>query len=473
MSERRVHAFRDDALGEDDAVGLTERLSKGEISSHDLIAAAISRSQAMEHALHAVEFPAYEQALRNVGRNSNSRGFFAGIPTFIKDNIPVQGMPTNHGSAAIRSKPAAEHGVYTEQYLSSGLQVIGKSSLPEFGFNATTEPEHCPPTRNPWHTDYSTGASSGGSAALVASGVVPIAHANDGGGSIRIPAACCGLIGLKPSRGRHLDAKQNQKLPIRIVSEGVVTRSVRDTAYFHAEMEKHFRNPKLPPIGLVTSPGKRRLRIGLVIDSITGHPTDTQTRNTVEETAKLLAAMGHEIVPTKIPIEGQFIEDFILYWSFLAFITQQGGRWIMDPSFDARRVDGLTEGLAKRFKQQFYKLPAFMYRLRKTHQDYADAMTQVDAMLSPVLAHTTAPLGYIKPTVEFDELLDRLRRYVSFTPLANTAGAPAISLPRGHSDLGLPIAIQLSGRHGDERTLLELAYELEAAEPWRRIHDRP
>jgi amidase len=470
MTQQRIHAFRDDALGEHDAVSLANLLRKGEVSPAELTAAAIARAQSVNPHLHGVEHPDYERAQQNA--NDPKAGFFAGIPTFIKDNIAVQGLPTNHGSAAIRSQPARAHGVYTKQYLSSGLHVLGKSTMPEFGFNATTEPEHCQPTRNPWHTDYSTGASSGGSAALVAAGVVPIAHANDGGGSIRIPAACCGLVGLKPSRGRHIDAEQNQKLPVRIVSEGVVTRSVRDTAYFHAELEKYYRNPKLPPIGLVTEPNKRRLKIALVIDSVTGHPTDPETRQTVENTAKLLADMGHQIMPVAIPITPSFIEDFVLYWSLLAFAMQRAGRWTADPSFNSALIDGLTKGLAKNYTRKFYKTPLSIYRLHKTYQDYQDFMPDYDAVLTPVLAHTTAPLGYIKPTVDFDELLARLCRYVSFTPLANTSGAPAISLPRSITHNGLPISVQFSGRHGDEKTLLELAYELEQADRWRHINQQ-
>ncbi len=462
-----VHAFRDDAMGQHDAVGLAKRLRSKELSLKEVITACIERANQVEESIHAIEAERFEQALNHA--NYLPDGFFAGVPTFIKGNTPVKGFPTTHGSAAINARPEKEDGPYAKQYLAQGFTLMGKSTLPEFGFNATTEPEHDLPTRNPWNTDYSCGASSGGAAALVASGVVPIAHANDGGGSIRIPAACCGLIGLKPSRGRHINSKQARSLPINIVSEGVVTRSVRDTAYFHAQMETYYRNPKLPPIGLVTEPGKKRLRIGMVIDSITGYKTDTDTRRTVEATAGILEDLGHSIIPFELPIANSFMEDFILYWSMLAFLTHRGGKLIMDRSFDAERLDGLSIGLSNNFKRQFYKAPAFLYRLNKTYSDYAKIFDQFDLVLTPVLAHTTPKLGHISPSVPFEELIQRLAQYVGFTPLANASGAPAISIPMGLTQNNLPISVQFSANHGMEKQLLEIAYELEQTETWARV----
>jgi len=464
------HAFEADILQDHDAVELANLLKAKEISQEEVVKAAIKRAQKINPHLNAVEFDCYDHALKQ-SRFSPNPGYFSGVPTFIKDNTPVQGMPTNHGSAAINSAPAEEHGPYAKQYLDQGFALLGKSTLPEFGFNATTEPAHKEPTRNPWNTDYSTGASSGGAAALVASGVVPLAHANDGGGSIRIPAACCGLIGLKPSRGRHVLSDQSKSLPLNIISEGIVSRSVRDTAYFHAEAEKYYRNKKLPPIGLVEGPGKKRLRIGYVADSITGHPTDDDTRKTLEETVALLDSLGHHVETMPLPIQPSFIEDFSLYWAMLAFLTQKTGKLIMDPSFNASKLDALSLGLGDMYKKKFYKTPLFLYRLKKTYNDYAKAFSGFDVVLTPVLAQTPVKLGYISPTVPFEELFDRLMRYVSFTPLANTSGAPAISLPISATENSLPISMQFAANHGRERVLLELAYEIEEAKPWRKIHN--
>lgn len=467
-SKNTVHAFTDDVLGDHDAVALAELIKSGDVSTVEVRAAAVARVNKIHQQLNVLAHPLLEPSS---AASAPSAGVFSGVPTLIKDNTDIAGVPTGHGSEAVKSALAKSDGAFTKQYQSLGFNVLGKSSLPEFGFNATTEYANAAPTRNPWNPAFSSGASSGGSAVLVAAGVVPIAHANDGGGSIRIPAACCGLVGLKPTRGRLVDAEQNRKLPINIVAEGVVTRSVRDTAMFYFGAEQYYRAPKLPAIGLIEGPAKRRLRIGLVVDSITGYATCADTRATVEEAAVLLESLGHEVSLMPLPVKPSFAQDFTLYWAMLAFSVSKMGGSLFGPGFDPKKLDGLSLGLAKRFRQQFYKAPAVLYRLRKTYAQYASVFSRYDAVLSPVLAHTTPELGYLSPNVPFDELIDRLLRYVSFTPLNNASGSPAISLPMGMSEGGLPIGVQLSAVQGGERQLLELAFELEQAKPWQRIQD--
>lgn len=464
------HAFTEDALGDFDATELAQQIKQGHVTAQEVTEAAINRVKQVNDVINAVEAEQFEAAKQQAA--NAQEGFFAGVPTFIKDNVDLVGHPTNHGSAAVNSKPKKKHDPYVQQYLSQGFNVLGKSTLSEFGFNASCEPTHKPVTRNPWNTDYSTGASSAGSAALVAAGAVPIAHANDGGGSIRIPAACCGLVGLKPSRGRHVFNHQGAQLPIKIVSDGVVTRSVRDTARFHAEAEKYYRNKKLPEIGLVEGASDRKLRIGFVIDSIAGTATDQDTRETLLDTIKLLEGMGHEVFAVDIPVEKSFIEDFSLYWSMLAFSVHRAGKLAVDSSFNKRNVDGLSVGLSNLFAKNFYKAPAFMYRLNKTYRDYDQFFKgqQLDVLLTPVLSQTTFKLGHISPDIEFDELFQRLMGYVGFTPVANASGGPALSLPMGATDNNLPISMMFSSNHGDERTLLELAYAIESEQPWRQIH---
>ena len=288
-------------------------------------------------------------------------GLFAGVPTFVKDNTDLRGLPTGHGSRAVPRVPAAADGAFARQYLSLGFTVLGKTTLPEFGFNSTTEYQGKPPTRNPWHTGYSCGGSSGGAAALVAAGAVPIAHANDGGGSIRIPAACCGLVGLKPSRGRLVEGELARTLPVKIIVEGVVTRTVRDTAYFFAGAERYWRNRKLPPMGLVEGPAKRRLKIGLVMDSITGVPTCPETRTVVERTAALLESLGHRVEEMPPPVSTSFTEDFADYWGFLAFMVSRFGHHRFGKHFDASRLDDLTRGLAARFATVAGDLPLMLF----------------------------------------------------------------------------------------------------------------
>lgn len=467
------NCFRDDALGTADATDIAARIRSGEVSATDVVSAAIERSRLAQATLNGVVAEDYERCLLKASQMTPTDAPFAGVPTFIKDNTDVEGLPTGHGSAAVPLRNASKTSPFAEQMLAQGYLCLGKSSMPEFGFNATTEPAHGQPTRNPWNLAYSCGASSGGAAAMVAAGVVPVAHANDGGGSIRIPAACCGLIGLKPTRGRVVDNEAAKTLPVNIVSDGVVTRSVRDSAAFIAHAEQYFHNPTLPEVGQVHGPGHKQLRIGLVLDSINGYPTDAETRLTVEQTARQLEKAGHIVEPMAVPVAKSFPDDFALYWGMLAFGLKLQGRKLLHPDFDKRKVDGLTNGLDRMMRKQIWRLPAAIWRLKRSWHDYAREMAGYDAVLTPVLAHTTPPLGYLSPTVPFDTLFERLMQYVNFTPLANATGAPAISVPMGLTANNLPVAVQFMGRHGDERTLLEIAYLLEAEQSWPSLAGYP
>jgi amidase len=462
--EHRISAFGDDALGDHDAVAVAELIRRGELNPSEVAHAAIDRAHHVEPRLDAVAFASYQRPAPGP-RN----GALYGVPTFVKDNTDVAAMPTNHGTAAFVARAATGPGRYARQYLSTGMTVLGKSRLPEFGFNAATEFQDAPPTRNPWHADYSPGGSSGGAAALVASGVVPIAHANDGGGSIRIPAACCGLVGLKPSRGRHINGESARAVPINMISEGVLTRSVRDTAAFVAASEDYWRNPTLPPIGLVEGPARRRLRVGLVLETVTAAVADAPTRAAVENTATVLEKLGHIVEPVELPISGQFADDFVLYWGLLATLTAGFGRVAFDRGFDTAKLDGLTRGLRDHYRRNLRHTPGMLRRLRRTPQAYARLFGRHELVLSPVLAHPAPRLGHLSPTVPYDELMERLRAYVAYTPLHNMAGSPAISLPAGLSSAGVPIGVHLAAAYGDERTLLEVAFALEAEQPWPTI----
>jgi len=490
---KSIHAFQDDALGTKDAVALVQDLRACNVSATELAQAARQRALRVEPSIHAITFNRHNHTRINhappsLSKLSHSRltqtlltqtqdkqaknaMFFQGIPSYIKDNIAVKGLPTSYGSDAFKPKAETRHGAYTKQFLSTGVNVLGKSALPEFGFNASTEPAHTAPTCNPWHLDYSSGASSGGAAALVAAGVVPFAHGNDGGGSIRIPAACCGLVGLKPSRNRHINEFTTKTLPINIVSEGVLTRSVRDTAYFHFELQKHYRNTNLPLLPLVTSPNKQRLKIGLVTDSVTGFSSDTDTRESVLKTARLLEEAGHNVKEIKLPVSAQFAEDFGLYWGMLSFLVKKTAKQLFNRSFNPELLDPFSHGLANHYFKHIHKTPAFLFRLKQQAQVFKKQFEQLDVVLSPVLAQTTRPLGELHPNTPYDILFERLTRYASFTPIANVAGTPAISLPMGMSRDGLPIGIQLASNLGQEQILLELAYELEEAQPWQHLHN--
>lgn len=464
-----VHAFGDDVLADLDATGVAELVLTKEVSAREVAEAAVSRARRMQPLLNGVEAEDYERAVREA--DTAPEGPLRGVPTFIKDNVDVAGMPTNHGTAAFVAKPAAADSPLMTQIRATGVVVLGKSRLPEFGFSASTEYAGADPVRNPWNPAYSAGASSGGSAALVASGVVPLAHANDGGGSIRIPAAACGLVGLKPTRGRLVADHTEKQLPVNIVGQGVLTRSVRDTARFFAAAERTYRNPKLAPIRSVLGPSGTRLRVGVVLDSVTGATTDTETRAAVLDTAELLASLGHHVEESPLPVSARFADDFAMYWGLLGLLVSTTGSRIMDPDFDASKVDNLTRGLARMCRERLGRTPAVVLRLRRSTREYRAAFQAYDVLLSPVLGHTTPELGHLSPSLEFDDLFARLQAYVGFTPLNNASGGPGLSLPLARTAGGLPLGVHFSADLGDERTLLELAYELEEARPFARIQD--
>jgi amidase len=462
----RVHAFGDDALGDLDAVALAAALRAGQVSQAELVDAAIARAEAVNPALNGLAHDAFERARAAAPRH----GFFTGIPTFVKDNVDVAGMPTMDGTDAWAPRPAPADGDFARAYLGTGLLPLGKTRLSEFGFSASAEHPRLGPVRNPWHTDHTAGASSSGSGAFVAAGVVPIAHANDGGGSIRIPAACNGLVGLKPTRGRLPLDKQMRQMPLRIVANGVLTRSVRDTAAFYREVELLRRHPKLPPIGDVTGPAGTRLRIAVCTESI-ARQASPEVRDLTMKTAVLLEGLGHRVTEITNPVPASFMNDFLLYWSLLAFALVRGGPRTFGPTFDKAKLDNLTIGLEELAGRNLYRMPLVIARLARTRRIIARLSASYDVLLTPTLADVTPRIGHLDPTAPYQQIIDRLVDWVAFTPLQNVTGDPAISLPLGRSAHGLPVGMMFSAPQGQERTLLQLAYELEEAQPFPRIQD--
>ncbi|GAA1736346.1 amidase [Aeromicrobium alkaliterrae] len=467
----RVHAFADDALGDLDAVGVAVAISAGEISAAEAVEAAIARAEAVNPRLNGIVTSDFDRARSTAA--TPLTGVFAGVPTFIKDNTDVAGLPTGHGSAAvIDPQPAAASEPFAEQLLSTGAVNLGKTTMPEFGFNATTEFQDAEPTRNPWHTDYSCGASSGGSAALVAAGAVPFAHANDGGGSIRIPAAACGLVGLKFTRGRELPSAEAKDLPVNIISNGIVSRSVRDSAAFLAAVDQHTPNRGLSRVGLVEGPSDRRLRVGLILDSLRS-TTDDETRAAVLQVAQQLEKDGHEVVEVALPVDEAFVRHFLHYWAMLGFSMHRFGGRLMHTAYDRSLNDSLTKGLARDFIRHPWRTPGAIRGLKKSEATYKAAFREnaVDVVLSPVLGYTTPLLGHLSPAAGYEVMLPRLLDYAAFTPANNASGGPAISLPLAQTADGRPLGIHFSAVHGDERTLLELAFELEQSIGFARITD--
>jgi amidase len=412
---------------------------------------------------------AFEQA-RATASASPEDGFFSGVPTFIKDNIDVAGLPTMRGADAWAPFEAVADGEFTKLYLATGPTSLGKTQMSEFGFNASAEHCRLGPVRNPWDTDYTAGASSSGSGTFVAAGVVPIAHANDGGGSIRIPASCNGLVGLKPSRGRLPLDPELRRMPVGIVTNGVLTRSVRDTAAFYREAERIWPNPKLAPIGDVTHPGRQRLRIAVVTRSVL-RECSPELRELTLKSAGLLEELGHRVEHVEDPpLPSSFVTDFVLYWGFLALTQVRAGRRLFGSTFDRARLDALTLGLDRHASRNIHRLPRVIMRLRRARRRTAEFFRTYDAVLTPTVADETPRIGHLAPT-DYQQVMDRLIDWVAFTPVQNVTGEPAISLPLVESSNGLPVGMMLSAEVGREARLLELAYELEEARPPARIQD--
>jgi amidase len=464
-----VSAFSDDALGDLDAVALADRIKRRELSSEEVVSAAIARAQAVNPTLNALVCDSYDTALARA--RAGVPGRFGGLPTFIKDTDSVEGMPLAMGSTAFPSTPHHKSSGYVRQMLATGLVSLGKTTLPELGLTATTESLATGPTRNPWNTGHSTGGSSGGSAAMVAAGVVPIAHANDGGGSIRIPASCCGLVGLKPSRGRLVPAEGAKFFPIDIISQGVVTRSVRDTAAFLAAAESVRGSRRLAPVGLVEGAGSSKYRIACFTDSPDGQESHPDCASAAERAAKALEALGHKVDRIRCPFDNQVTDDFIVYWGFAPYSMGLFGKRVFGKDYDHSQLDQWSLALADLFRRNLRRMPGILWRLKRFGQRYESLFQRYDVLLSPTLAEPPVPLGYISPDIPYDTALERLMRYATFTPVQNLSGGAAISLPLARSSEGLPIGVQLAGNVGAERRLLELSFALEEAMPWPAIAD--
>jgi amidase len=456
----QVDAVSEDALGSDDVMEMQHRLRRRKVSARELREAARARLAAVNDDLNAV--------VRDLDVAPAVTGPFAGVPSVLKDNEDLTGYPTLHGSWAPADTPATSTSPWVAQYLALGFEPIAKTTLPEFGLTASTESSRYGATRNPWDTTRSVGGSSGGSAALVAAGVVPIAHANDGGGSIRIPAAACGLVGLKPSRGRMIDVPELDRLPVNLVAQGVLTRTVRDTAYYLAEAERMYRSEALPPIGMVVRPENRRLRIGLFVDAVGGIPVDPRVRDAVREAGLTLQALGHQVDEITPPVDEDFGRDFLRYWALISFFLQKAGGRLLGTDFDSSRTELLTQELSRMARQQAVRIPGSLRRLVRASREPEPVYATYDALVSPVLSTPPPLIGELGPQVPPHEHIVRLLRFASFTAWQNVTGSPAMSLPLARTVDGLPIGVQVAAPLGEERRLLSLAYELEAAMPWPR-----
>jgi amidase len=455
-----------------DATELAGRIRRKEVSAAEVVEDAIRKAEALEPHIGAIVTSDFDRALDKAKAGQLS-GPFAGVPFLVKDLDPYKGLPTRYGSrSAMRGGPDTEQTAYIDAFDAAGFVVIGKSATPEYGFLPTTEPMGFLPTRNPWNLERSSGGSSGGAAAAVASGMVPIAHASDGGGSIRIPSSNCGLFGLKPSRGRML-ANRPAGRGIDISVSHCVARSVRDSAVLFAATEQTDAGAPFKPIGVVTEPLKRKLKIGLVMNTGTGVTPDPEVQTAVNNAAKLLQGLGHHVEPTAWPMDGgQFGMDFTILWASGAAELVAGVAQALGHKPDATMLEPFSLAMAELVGQlPPAALPAAIDRLNANTKAYDAWLTKYDVILSPVLGKPPVELGYVAGWVPFQELQARLTTYVGFTPLHNVAGAASMSVPLHWTADGLPVGVQLAGQAGGEALLFQLAYQLEEAQPW--AHRKP
>jgi amidase len=441
-----------------DAVETVARIRKKDVSATEVVEAAIARSEESGH-LGAVFERTYDRA-RERAELVSVEAPLAGVPTFIKDMIQVRGVRTAWGSRATGGYVSRRTDAIAARMEESGLVMLGKSACPELALSATTEPLGWPPCRNPRDLSRSSGGSSGGAAALVAAGVVPVAQGTDAGGSIRIPAACCGLVGLKPSRFR-LDGAGSNLLAVNVICDGVLTRTVRDTVAFYAALESRRPPRKVVPIGATSDMASRPLRIGFFLDSPAGSTTDTEVQQAVRETARLCTGLGHSVDEIRCPFSGSTLDDFMRYMALIAWFGVRLGRLTIHLGFDASKVDPWTAQFVEFFGNAKLAGLAATMRLRRFARTFQDVMAHFDVIMSPTMPEPAPPLGHLAPDVPFATLFERTRAFVAFTAPYNVAGAPAISLPMGRSSSGLPLGVQLAAAHGRDGVLLDLATSLE------------
>ncbi len=458
-----------------DGLGLADLIAKKKVSAAEALEAAITLAEKHNPALNAIILPLYDQARARA--KTRLKGAFAGVPFLMKDILGgMAGVATRQGSAYMPDAPSPHDSTLTTRFHKAGFVTFGKTNVPEYGLLPVTESALYGPARSPWNTNHTPGGSSGGAAAAVAAGIVPIAHANDGGGSIRIPASSSGLVGLKPTRARNPLGPDLGDVQSGIIAEGVVSRTVRDTAaVLDATHGVEPGDPYAAPAfaGSFADEARRKprkLRIGFATKNLEGQKVHADCIAAVRSAARLCESLGHIVEESSPPVEPAVLtQAFTVVWAagltqqlrFIEFLTNRA------PSPD--NVQPLTYA--------FYQLGRAI-----TAADYLDAIVMFqtagrqvaqwhqtyDVWLTPTLGAPPAEIGVIDTSQsDIAAATGPLLGYVPFTPLQNITGQPAINLPLHWNKAGLPIGVQFAGRFGDEATLLRLAGQLEKAKPWK------
>jgi amidase len=473
-----------------DAVGLSELIRKGEITPAELLETTIQRIEKINPKLNAIIHKVYDQARTAVANlSSGTKGtqtkdsVFCGTPFLLKDLVAeCKGTPFNEGSSAVQGYISKLDSELVKRHKASGLIIVGKTNTPEFGILTTTEPSLHGPTFNPWDPSLSPGGSSGGSAAAVAAGIVPMAHGNDGGGSIRIPASCCGLFGLKPTRGRNPLGPLFGDIGGGIVHEHALTLTVRDSATLLDETSgpdpgaPYYAPPPERPFREEVGRDAGRLGIGFLSSIPAGWNENTELHpdcvNAVQDAARLCEALGHdveEIVPAKLShpkipenfgtIFSCFVGHMVAYWE------RELGKEIGQNELETITWDSYQAGLKRTGADYLTAVEEIQRFSRKIAHWYHEG--HYDLLLSPTMRIPPPKLGAFKATPDDPRAwLQVALSMVAFTRTQNITGQPAMSVPLYWNEDNIPIGVQFAGRFGDEATLFRLAAQLEQARPW-------
>ncbi|HWE44571.1 MAG TPA: amidase family protein [Caulobacteraceae bacterium] len=454
--------------GPADMVSLQHALETGATTPEALVARAIGRAEAVNPQLNFIAWPTFERA--RIQASEKRTGRLAGIPTLIKDTIPEKGLPISWGAAALRNYIATEDAPYTRAIADAGLISIARSSMPELGLNVVTESPLVGPTRNPWSLDHTPGGSSGGGSAAVAAGVVPVAHASDGLGSIRHGAGPCGLVGLKPSRGRNIGDEAMRAISDLTVN-GCVSRTVRDTAAWLDATQSHDPGAAFPPLAPVTAPTRRRLRIDAysAVMRTSGSP-DPSVNRVFADAIDLLGRLGHSVADASLPFDGPdaivTVKDITegMFARRLSALSQAINIDIAREDLEYRSATLLAAG----DEIDDVRFGAAWRTMEDIVGAYLGRLDEIDVWMTPTLSTEIVRIGVLGPDGAWRDQRDHLIDYAGYCWLDNFAGTPAISLPLGFSDNGLPVGVQFATKPGGEALLIELAYQLESALEWWR-----
>ena len=459
-----------------DATALADLVRTKQVKPVELLDAAIERAEKVNPQINAIVTPMYDEARRAAESPIDESAPFCGVPFLLKDlGASYAGVRQTMGSRFLKDFVSPMDTTLTSRQKAAGLIIFGKTNTPELGLVPTTESVLLGPALNPWNTDHSTGGSSGGSAAAVAAGVVPMAHAGDGGGSIRIPASCCGLFGIKPTRARITLGPIAGDMMSGLVNEHVVSRTVRDSAAMldatagPAPGDPYWAPPQDRPYieEVGTDPGS--LRIAFATTTATGVSLHEEAIAAVKNAAALCEELGHEVTEASPPVAGDdLIEAFKAVWSAGCAWTIDGIARLTGRTPSEDQFEPLTWALYERGKQT--SAPEYLLAIsaiQAMSRIIAGFHQQFDVWLTPTLGAPPTPIGYFDaPPGDPMAAFDRAAEYVPFTPIQNATGQPAMSVPLYWTADGLPLGAHFVARFGEEGTLFRLAAQLEEARPW-------